>query len=151
MSKTSVFFTECGEVKSECVDRLEIISLTSDIMYESVSVEEVTTDKKPVETTSGGSGNVSSHNQGGMNACPTDSVENSPTGELVIAGAFIKEKLCLCSWPHLEKNSQHFSNVTMNLHFFIKKKKKKHLVKPSNKSNIYFQELICISSVVRNS
>ncbi len=89
MSKTSVFFTECGEVKSECVERLEMISLTSDIMYESVSVEEVTTDKKPVETTSGGSGSVSLDNQGGMNACPTDSVENSPTGELVIAGAFM--------------------------------------------------------------
>lgn len=92
MSKTSLFFTECGEVKSEGVDRLEVISLTSDIMHESVSVEDVTTDKKPVETTSGGSGSVNSDNQGGMNACPTDSVENSPTGVLVIAGAFITEK-----------------------------------------------------------
>ncbi len=123
MSKTSVFFTECSEVKSEGLDRLEMISLTSDIMSDSVSVEEVTTDKKPVETTTGGSGSVSSDNQGGMKACPTDSVENSPTGELVIAGAFITEKkLFLCSWPYFENNSQHFT--TMNLHFFIKSKKR---------------------------
>lgn len=142
MAKTSVFFTECSEVKSEGLDRLEMISLTSDIMSGSVSVKEVTTDKKPVETTTGGS-----DNQGGMKACPTDSVENSPTGKLVIAGAFITEKkLCLCSWPHFENNSQHFT-----LHFFIKSNKKQHLIKESNKSNIYFQELICISSVVRDS
>lgn len=148
MAKTSVFFTECSEVRSEGVDRLEMISLTSDIMSGSVSVEEATTDKKPVETTTlGGSGSVSSDNQGGMKACPTDSVENSPRGELVIAGAFITEKkLCLCSWPHFENNSQHFT-----LHFFIKSNKKQHLIKESNKSNIYFQELICISSVVRDS
>ncbi|XP_026131746.1 5'-AMP-activated protein kinase catalytic subunit alpha-2-like [Carassius auratus] len=79
MSKTSVFFTECSEVKREGMDRQEMISLTSDIMYDTVSIEEVTTDKKPVETTTKGSGSVSSDNQGGMKVCPTESVENSPT------------------------------------------------------------------------
>ncbi|KTF77125.1 hypothetical protein cypCar_00015867 [Cyprinus carpio] len=53
--------------------------LTSDIMYESVSIEKVTTDKKTVETTTRGSGSVSPDNQGSIKACPTDSVENSPT------------------------------------------------------------------------
>ncbi|KAF4107546.1 hypothetical protein G5714_011910 [Onychostoma macrolepis] len=85
MSKASVFFTECSEVKSEGLDRLEMISLTSDIMSDSVSLEEVTTDKKPVKTTTGGSGNVSSDNQGGMKAC----VENRPTGHKTISLAKI--------------------------------------------------------------
>uniref|UniRef100_A0A8C2HIS9 non-specific serine/threonine protein kinase n=1 Tax=Cyprinus carpio TaxID=7962 RepID=A0A8C2HIS9_CYPCA len=78
MSKTSVFFVECSEVKREAVDRLEMISLTSDIMSDSVSTKEVTTSKKSVETT-GGPGSVSSDNQAGVKACATDSVENSPT------------------------------------------------------------------------
>lgn len=71
-----------------------MISLTSDIMSDSVSIEEA--DKMPVEITTGRSGSFSSENQGGIKACPTDSVENSPTGELVIVGACITEKNHLC-------------------------------------------------------
>lgn len=84
MSKTSVFFAECSEVKREAVDRLEMISLTSDIMSDSVSTKEVTTSKISVETT-GDPGSVSSDNQAGVKACATDSVENSPTGELQVS------------------------------------------------------------------
>ncbi|KAI2659313.1 Serine/threonine-protein kinase pim-1 [Labeo rohita] len=79
MSKTSVFVTECSEVRREGVDSLEVISLPSDKMSNSVSLEKVTTVKKPVETTTGDSGSVSSDNQGAMEAYPTDSVEKSPT------------------------------------------------------------------------
>ncbi|KTF71914.1 hypothetical protein cypCar_00050321, partial [Cyprinus carpio] len=56
-----------------------MISLTSDIMSDSVSNKEVTTFIKSVETSTRDSGSLSSDNQSGMKACPTDSVENSPT------------------------------------------------------------------------
>ncbi|XP_026077876.1 serine/threonine-protein kinase MARK2-like isoform X1 [Carassius auratus] len=79
MSKTSVFLAECGEVKREAKDRLGMISLTSHVMSDSHSIKDVATYKKSVETITGDSGQVSSDNQVGMKACPTGSVENSPT------------------------------------------------------------------------